>query len=785
MPRVFAQLTAAFAAGIFVAGLYNWQSSALLGLAAALLTLALWLVRRDSPLALAAVVALFLLAGLIRAEHAGRPSPADIGRYIDRPVTIYGAVAASPQVWDIDQETVKVKYVVAVAAVAGEPPGLQAADGAVAVHIRQPRTAPLAAYGDQVTASGRLQAIVGYKNPGQLDSVAASRLQAVSARLSPRPGDLRFSPASERPWVAVIAGWRSAVAAAIAEAMAPGDAAILNGILFGGYNGIKQEVVRDFAATGIVHILSVSGTHIALVAGAVIWLGGRLGLRRGRTAALAAVAISFYALLAGLAPPVMRSLIMGLVALAAVGLGRAQDAGQSLALAVLAMLAYQPGLLYDISFQLSCGATAGLVYLYPPLAARLAFLPAWLAGPLAVTAAAQLAVLPFLAWYFNSFPASAFVANIIIVPLIEVVLIAGLAASLTFFVLPLAGKLLFVGCALVIGLTVNLAGWLAAFTGGAIYLPTLGLAAGTVYYLTLAWVYGFLPRLPGPAVVWRRWPRPATAALAVAIVAACAYAYYPRPLSVHFIDVGQGDATLVVTPHGRAVLVDAGGNGGLSDFDVGQRVVLPYLRHYGVTALDYLVLTHGHADHAGGAAAVAAAVPVRTVLLPPEVFSPAVKALLRSGGGEAALATAGQRISLDGVELEAVYSAADARPGRRGEASTVLRVNYGRHSFLITGDLGTEEEKALAGRLTPGDVLKVSHHGARTATTPALLTAYRPAYAVVSAGYGNRFGHPHAETLGRLQAAGIIVYRTDRDGAVVFRSDGQALIVEPFSKGVY
>jgi competence protein ComEC len=776
MPQILVMLAAAFAAGVAIAGLYQGPLAVLYGLAAVLSGLAVWLVRRQSSLVVVAALALFVVAGLLRAEEAGRPSPLDVGRFADKQVTVYGTVAAAPQVWDIDQETVKVKYIVAMTAVAGEGRGLTAADGAVAIHIRQPRLAPLAAYGDRATASGLLRAAEGYKNPGR-----PSGPREISARLTARPGDFSFSPADGRPWAAVIAGWRSAVTAMIAGSMAPDDAAILSGILFGGYSGIRQEVVRDFAATGIVHILSVSGTHIALAAGVVVWLGGRLGLHRGRTAALAAVAVSFYSLFAGLAPPVVRALIMGLAALAAVGLGRNKDAGHALALAVLAMLVYQPALLYDISFQLSCGATAGLVYLYPPLAARLSFLPAWLAGPLAVTAAAQLAVLPFLAWYFNSFPVSAFIANIVIVPLIEAVLVVGLAASLTVFLLPALGKLLLIGCALVIGLTVNLAGWLAALPGSSIYLPTLGFAAGTVYYLALGWVYGFLPRLPGPLAVWRRWPKPTAAAAALFIIAACVYAYYPRPLSVHFIDVGQGDATLVVTPHGRAVLVDAGGSGGLSDFDVGQRVVLPYLRHYGVTSLDYLVLTHGHVDHAGGAAAVAAAMPVKTLLLPAEGFTAAVQVLLRTGG-EAILAAAGQRITLDGVSFQVVYSAADARPGRRGEASTVVRVDYGNHGFLITGDLGNEEERALAGRLTAGSVLKVSHHGARTATTPELLAAYRPAYAVISAGYGNRFGHPHAETLARLQAAGTAIYRTDRGGAVVFRSDGETLTALPFRK---
>ncbi len=173
--------------------------------------------------------------------------------------------------------------------------------------------------------------------------------------------------------------------------------------------------------------------------------------------------------------------------------------------------------------------------------------------------------------------------------------------------------------------------------------------------------------------------------------------------------------------------------------------------------------------------------PVRTFLLPPGAPSPAALALLRAADGKGAVpASAGQSVVLDGVELR-VLQAADEAGAKRGEASTVVLVSYGGHSFLITGDLGAAEEKMAAGRLPgPGSVLKVSHHGARTATTPELLAALRPQYAVISVGYNNRFGHPHPDALARLAAAGATVLRTDRDGAVVFRSDGERLTVETY-----
>ncbi|MDT8901981.1 DNA internalization-related competence protein ComEC/Rec2 [Anaeroselena agilis] len=772
-------LAVAFAGGVWLATAVSVAAGVLGALAAGLLLVALAQVRRGARTVAVTAAALFFVAGMLRYGGAEVISPYDVSRFAGRTVTLHGAVDGLPRWADVDHETVIVRYVVAAAAVDVGQGGLEPVAGKVVVSFRQPRRAAVAAYGDRVSVRGRVDILRGYNNPGQADVAAVYRLEGVTARMTARAGDFRAAPGGDSSPMAMVAGWRQMMTEFIRATVAADDAAVISGVLFGGYAGIKREVVRDFAATGLVHILSVSGAHIALVAGAVLWAGARLGLRRAKTAGLAAAAVIVYALLAGLTPPVLRSAVMGLAALAAVVLGRDRDTLQALALAALGMLAWQPALLFDISFQLSFGAALGLVLLYPPTAAALSFLPPWLAGPLAATAAAQLGVVPLLLWYFSSLPPASFVANIVILPVIEAVVVAGLLAVLAAPLLPLVGKLLLVFCAQLVGVAVKLAAWLSAVPGATLHFPAMGVAAGTAYYFVLAWAYGLLPRLPGPAAIVRRWPRRAAAVLALFIVVYFGYANYPRPLAVHFIDVGQGDATLIVTPHRRAVLIDAGGGREFGGFDVGERVVVPYLRHYGVTALDYLVLTHGHQDHAGGAAAVVAALPVRTVLVPQDEPAAPVRAVLRVTGGRGVVpAYAGQSILLDDVSIRVVQAPGEGRVGR-GEESTVVLVEYGRHRFLVTGDLGGREEHMLAGRVPgAGGVLKVSHHGARSATTPELLAAFQPDYAVISAGHANRFGHPHPEALQRLAARGVAVYRTDRDGAVVFRSDGRELTVE-------
>lgn len=774
-------ITLAFAAGVWMAGTFKPNPMVLYTGAMLLAIIAVWRIRVGLRYGMVAIVGLFFVLGMIRLFHAETDSPLLVSRFAGHPVTISGRIAEMPEWWQVDHSAVRIRYVVAAETVNDKEARMRPVTGSVVVELFQSKESARAAYGDHVILQGILRLPHSYNNPGLVDGVSALRLQGIVARISPKPEQLQIVPGQAPSFFVSLAKVREKITGNMSQALAPEDAALLNGVLFGGYFGISREVIRDFSASGLVHILSVSGTHIALVAGLVIWLGARLGFRRELTAIMAGVLVSGYALFSGLTPPVIRSVIMGLAALGAVILGRSKDTENSLAVAVLAMLAYQPGLLYNISFQLSVSATAGLVFLYPKTRPLFSRLPGWLAGPLAVTLSAQLVALPIMAWYFSSFSLGAFLANIIALPVIEAVVIIGLLGSFSGLFVPVAGKFLLACSGQLIGLATLLAKWIAIIPGSVLYIPPMGLGMAAVYYLLLAWSFGYLPvKIPSPQEVLRRWLLPAAAIIALILIYAFAAAFSPQPVAVHFIDVGQGDAVLITTPHGKAVLIDTGGTGGVSGFDIGERVVVPYLKHYGVTSLDYLILTHAHQDHAGGAAGIATAIPVRNTIAAEENNSPAVQALKHSLGEKSIIPAGNMTVMLDGVAFEVFRIREDSETDQGNALTCVVRVNFGNQSFLITGDLGAKGEKLLiAAGLKPGSVLKVGHHGARTSTTQELLRAFTPQYAVISAGFHNRFGHPHAETLVRLAEHGVDVYRTDHNGAIVFRTNGTDLNVEP------
>lgn len=785
-------ICAAFAAGIWQAGLYSWHSPTLITLAVLLFFIALWRVIRNCQQAFWPIIGLFFIAGMICFNQYSIVPADDIGRYVGKTAKITGIVDAVPEISQTDAQGKQVRYVVRVQNVELEKAGsIAAASGKVRINALYKENGGLAAYGDKIAAYGKVRELHGYNNPGQIDMTVALKREGITARMSAQGQNIKIITAHDGySWRAALADWQAGIVRALQKVMPVNDAAILTAVLFGGYQGINKSVIDDFAATGLIHILSVSGAHIALVAGLIRWLGNQLRLGSWTTTVVAVLVIVFYACMSGLTPPVVRSMIMGIISLLAVLAERESYAPAALSMTALGMLVYQPLLLYDISFQLSFAATAGLVFLYKPTYDYLSlFLPSYLAGPLAVTMSAQLGVLPIIAWYFNSFSLISFAANLFVLPIVELVIILGLAGVSFYTIVPAIGNLVFVISSLLIGLVMMFTALLAAVPYSSVYIPSVGIMGSAVYYLLLAWFYGWRPlSMPGPGKIVRQHPR-FSAIIAILIIGLMAvYTWYPHPLAVHFIDVGQGDATLIITPRGKAVLVDTGGSLSGSNYDIGERVVAPYLKHYGVITVDYLILTHGHQDHAGGAAGVAAKIRVNKVLLPREEYSQAVQALVHTKPAAVIIPTyAGKTFHLDGVTFgidHAVGESDQSQTATGNEVSSVVRVSYGQHSFLITGDLEAKGEEMLlaAKEVQPCTVLKVGHHGSKTSTTAPFLQALAPDYAVISVGYANRFGHPHPETIKRLADRKTVIYRTDTHGAVVFRSDGRKVAVDTYIK---
>ncbi len=539
--------------------------------------------------------------------------------------------------------------------------------------------------------------------------------------------------------------------------------ALARGMVLGQDGALPEEIREDFRATGLAHLVAASGANIVLLATLVLALGAVAGLGLSARLWLALALIAAYVPLAGAGPSIQRAAVMGAAGLIAALAGRPASRWYALLLAAALTLAWNPRAAADAGWQLSFAAVVSLLALVPALRARLsaAGVPHGLAEVIAITAAATLGTAPLIALHFERLSIVSLPANVLAAPAVAPVMWLGtIAGGLGQFAPALAAPIAAV-MAFPLGYLTWLADRAAALPLAEIVVPSPGPLGVLAIYLAavvavLAW-----RRLAGAA---RRRARTALALAALAGVVAAIGLHRgppgpPRDLTISFLDVGQGDATLI--QHGpAAVLVDSGPPGAPT---------LARLRDAGVRRLDALVVTHDALDHDGGTAAVLGAVPVGLVLDGEEATPHAsVRGLAAARGVRRIASDAGQVLRVGPLELRVLWPRRDpaAPPGAEpNDRATVLHVRDGSFDLLLTADA---ESNVLAGLPLPEvEALKVSHHGSEDPGLPAVLARLRPQAAVIEVGAHNSYGHPTPATLAALRDAQVpIVRRTDRDGTV-------------------
>jgi competence protein ComEC len=629
------------------------------------------------------------------------------------------------------------------------PGGLVVAAGRARLRVELPRSLGPPPWGAGLRVRGPLVRAPGFANeragpPGPL------RLRVKSVRfleLERPPGPVarlggRVRAIARRPFEAPGRAERPGLA--LARALVLGEAAALG-----------ESWQRALRRCGLAHLVAVSGFNVSLVA----LFAGAAGAWLPRPARLGTVgvAVAVYVLAVGPSPSVLRASLMALLALGGLALGRVPRARQGLALALVACLALAPELCRDPGFQLSFSATAGLLGLAPRWAERWSgVLPKPIALPAAAALAAQVAALPWSVAAFGDWSPLAPLFNL---------------AAGPWSALALAGSLVWTILALVAPRGV---GDLAARALDPLTLPLDALAALPPSALVAtAWPGGWasglaLALMLAALAEGGRWRRAAALALLAAVTSGHGRSGGGLYEAV-FVDVGQGDATLL-TQGGEAILIDGGGAPG---YDLGGRVLLPLLADRGITGLRLAVLSHPDRDHCLGLADLAAQFSIQEVWAPAGVPGTAcLAALERRSRSGVRRPVAGQRFERAGFELEVLHPGRGPLPAGDNRSSLVLRASAGGRRLLFTGDLDGAGEEALVRRARSrlgADLLKVAHHGSAGSSTSVFLAAVRPRLAVVSAGANNPFGHPAGSVLERLEEHRVRVLRTDRDGEVAVR----------------
>jgi competence protein ComEC len=571
-----------------------------------------------------------------------------------------------------------------------------------------------------------------------------------------------------------LAGFADRLRARISRSMAPGlrgeRRAVLAGVVLGEDEGLSEDLRDDFRASGLFHLLAVSGQNVALVAGGALLLAWLVGISRwlGELAALAA--IGGYVLAVGWQPSIVRAGVAGALASLAWLAARPRDRWYFLLVGAAVLLAWNPYSLLEPGFQLSFGAVSAIFVGVPPLERRLEGYPGprWLRAVIAVSVACGVATAPILLLHFGSVPVYSVFANALAAPAVAPLLGLAFAAAVVEPVLPsLAAALGWVN------------GWLAAYLAGCArvigrlpyaQLSTSTAALAVVVIVALAIV---ATRLRPP-----RAHRAAALAVLVVLIGAgwkltrsSDQLPPPRGLRMTFLDVGQGDSTLIQVPEG-AILVDQGP----PEADVAGQLL-----RLGVHRLAVLVLSHPSRDNIGGAEEIVRRLAVGVVFEPALPFpNPFGAPALREAAKRRipiVITRVGRDFTLGRLRMRVLWPDEVASPADDpNDHATVLLASYGNVDALLPADAESNVTSRL--RIPPVEILKVGHHGSADDGLSELLESLRPRVGIVSVGKNNDYGHPRASTMAALtRAPGLAVYRTDEDGRIVLESDGEQLSV--------
>ncbi|MBT2694991.1 DNA internalization-related competence protein ComEC/Rec2 [Bacillus sp. ISL-55] len=566
--------------------------------------------------------------------------------------------------------------------------------------------------------------------------------------------------------------------ARIKDTLPEETSALAAALVFGERSLFNPETERSYQKIGIVHLLAISGLHVGLLTGMIYFICIRIGMTKEKTEILLMVFLPVYAVMTGLAPPVVRAAAMLVILIGSRRISLRMTPIDAVSAAFMLMALIQPSIIFDIGFQLSFTVSFSLVISAPVI---LKSLTSFVKQTAAVSFIAQLSSLPVILAAFYEVSAISIFANLLFVPLFSFLLLPLLLVSYVI--------LLFLGAlpSFYLHFLENLVHHVNLLAMKLSELPMSMIIIGKLEPFLLIVQIILIPlfffRWEG-CIVKKLNPPLWLFTLPLLPLLLQVFLPYLNPYGqITFLDVGQGDSIFIRMPYNQGnYLIDTGGvmpfekekwqqRG--STYDPGKKIVVPYLKSAGVRTIDKLILTHGDTDHIGGAVALLEEIRVKQLLVPrAEERSELELDIMEIANDKGAdIYVAGLGTGWTTAEGDFRILNPSETVGERNDQSIVLHAAIGGKKWLFTGDLGIEGENLMARKMKDIDigVLKIGHHGSKNSSSELFLERTNPDFAVISVGENNRYGHPGEEVIKRLEERGTQIFRTDENGAIIYR----------------
>ncbi|MBR6033714.1 MAG: DNA internalization-related competence protein ComEC/Rec2 [Clostridia bacterium] len=577
------------------------------------------------------------------------------------------------------------------------------------------------------------------------------------------------------------------------------NAKILIAVLEGEKSELANNTIEEFRKSNLIHILCISGAHISFLVMGINKITEFLG--RNKRLKISILTVFMLICIIGFSASTLRACIMAIIALTGKLFFKKSDSINAISISFIFLFLYNPFIIHDLGFLLSYAGTIGIISfacilkkknktIYTKEKGHTLILKVkqYCYKTLVTTASAQIMLMPIIAYFYNTFSLIVLVTNLIAAPLFEIILYSGY----TFLILSYIFR---PGCILIKGI---LNACISAFTGIAkissdLPISQINIARPNYIFLIIYYIFAasvlvcFKRNIPINfekfiKIIKNNYKKLITFACCIVLVTTIVYTS-PSDFCIYFVDVGQGDCTLIKTTHNKTIMIDSGGTENLEEYDVGKQVVVPYLLARGITKLDYILISHFHADHCNGFISVMNTLKIGTILIakqdtPTKEFCEFIK-VAKEKNIKIEYIKQEQKINLDTeTNLEILYIGQGT--DNLNNTSVIARINYYNFSILFTGDAEKEEEAELLKKYNAqeikANILKIGHHGAKTSSTQAFLNAVKPQIALIGVGKKNNFGHPNEETIKRLENLNTKIYRTDQVGEITIKVNNKGYI---------
>lgn len=777
LKRLLCWAAASYITGVFSAQYISIEQSIVLVFIALLICIVKIIISRNTVNLFPAMLFVCMLAvGTIQFKIASNTNLKPIAQFVDKPVTFTCQVIEQPVV-----KKERIEYTVRISRVYFN-------NNWYSIHTKVKlicpgnNKTPIYQYGDILQVRNELHIPPQPFNEGGFNYNYYLNAKGIHAVSYAAPYQIKKIGVLMRTNIIEEFVYRSrqSITRTVNKFLPENEAALLKGIIIGDRTGFSEKMTENFSRSGLSHLVAVSGMHVAILLTGITYLLGLFNINKYLSKVISIIFIILFIFITGCTPSVLRASIMAIIFLLSYLVNREADAYTSLFFSALAILLYNPIILFDIGFQLSFCATLSLFLFYKPIYSKLGVLPKWIREVAAASIAAQIGTVIIVAYHFNGVSLISIVSNLIVVPFTSIVLISGVILYVLGSINAVAGYIIAGFSYVLLKFILFSSSLFANLPFATLAVPSPDLFFVIAYLLILFMLYNLLQ---GTKNIFQF--RSVFFLLIVVFISSVVVQFWQKNnLEVTFVNVGQGDCIFLRCPGGKTILVDGGGSEGRNDYNVGENIVIPYLLKRGVMSIDVAVVSHYHDDHAEGILTMLENMLIKTLMLPLREEENQLKKNLVENANHRLVPiyylSKGDKLKIDNKVVVEVLG-----PGmnqvknpllNENNKSLILKLQYGSVSFLLTGDIEKEAEGYIAecGGLLTANVLKVPHHGSDTSSTEKFLRQVSPEYAVISVGRNN-FGHPSRQVLERLENNKISIYRTDVNGTVTFITDGKVI----------